>query len=849
MKWSKTAFWFVILNLFVLFCMVPKAVLAGTGENEKELSGSQEIEISKDTVKYDASEYLAPGTVSLKDLLVSLPGFEIDEDQNIFAYGQPVADIKVNGVSTLFESNNLLATSFVVGRIVKVLVYDDSSSEQDDSGIADMTAPQKEVDIIMSNELSDKPELGMQFTGGYGNDKFLYNASGAIIGYGNDWNYGIFAGAANNLQIEHETEDGIEGMLREYSAGVHYYTEKIKNFTLKLGAAYFSFHTVEDKTASRQSFFDSSRLYSESSDYCTLDRRRLGISAELCSDFGGKFYFEVTPEFYYTNIESQSLFNIHSFENQQLLNSSKIKGFLKSKEFAHSTNFYMTYRNFGKRERALLFTFNYFLDNKESDNKELSQIDYTLSSSADITNLLYEKSYNEIGYLAELKYVEPLGENWALNADISSRLVSTEIGEDAFSPSNIGTPFIPNFANRGDYSQFEESYSSYSDKRYFLNNARLLAQYRKGGTLLQFGGYGQVLNNEVYSRTAGLDETTGSGDYIWDWSPFVKFKFIGPRGRTVMANYIGSSSNLPAHLLMAMPDISDPSHITFGNIHLNPGFENNLNVYYSFNSKKKFNLMYLNFNISRTRRAVVDATWFDKEGVQYSVPVNSEKVTRNFSLEYNFSNIPIDRPHNLILNLSLSGSRGQYYGYQAKGESNVIDIQNFDYSAFMEKFWGQHKDGYDFYSGKTGFKRSKTIYTSLSFDLNFEYTAGNFTFTLGSSAVRTLLKYSFDERANMNTWVVDPYFVFEYETSYGLKFETDLDYEMYDGYSEAYGEPGLMWNFHASKKFNRFTISASVDDILDDASYLHRTVTDNYVEESVSRHLGRRIMLGISYDF
>ena len=89
----------------------------------------------------------------------------------------------------------------------------------------------------------------------------------------------------------------------------------------------------------------------------------------------------------------------------------------------------------------------------------------------------------------------------------------------------------------------------------------------------------------------------------------------------------------------------------------------------------------------------------------------------------------------------------------------------------------------------------------------------------------------------------------EYETSYGLKFETDLDYEMYDGYSEAYGEPGLMWNFHASKKFNRFTISASVDDILDDASYLHRMVTDNYVEESVSRHLGRRIMLGISYDF
>ncbi len=832
MKFGRITFWLGIFCFYLLSVLVPKTVQAGGERDRGELSANKEIEILKDTVKYDAAAYLAPGIVSLKELLASLPGFVVDEDQHIFAFGQPVSDINVNGVSTLFESENLLATSFVVGRIDKVLVYDSTTSEQDDSGIADMTAPQKEIDIIMSKELSDKPEFGMQFTAGYGDDKFLYNGSGAIIGYGNNWNYGIFVGAANNLQIENETEDGIEGMLREYSAGAHYYTEDIPNFTLKFGASYFSSHTIEDKVASRQSFFDSYKLNTETTDYSTLDKRRLGISAELCSDFGGKFYFEITPQFYYTNIESQSLFNIDAFEGMKLLNHSKTEGYLKSHEFYHSTNFYATYKDFGKKERALLFSFNYHIDNKESDNKELSQTEYTTGAASEMTNLLYDNTHNEMGFMAGLKYVEPLGMNWALNADLSSTLTSTEATKDAYSMSGI-----------------EETYSSFSDQRYFLNSARLLAQYGKGGTLLQVGAYGQALNNELDSRAAGLSETTGKGEYIWDWSPFVKFKFIGPRGRTIMANYIGSSSNLPSHLLMALPNISDPSHITFGNVYLNPGFENNLNVYYSFNSKEKFNLMYLNFNICRKRRAVVDATWFDKDGVQYSVPVNADKVTRNFSLDYSFSNIPIDRAQNLILNLSLSGTRGQYYGYQAIGESNVIDLHNFDYSAFMDKFWGKREDGDDFYSGKTGFRRSKTIKTSISGDLNFEYTAGNFTFTLGASAVRTLLKYSFDERANMNTWVVDPYFIAEFETSYGLKFETDLDYEMYDGYSPAYGEPGLMWNFYASKKFNRFTIRASVDDILDDASYLHRMVTDNYVEESVSRHLGRRIMLGISYDF
>ncbi|MBR5856504.1 MAG: outer membrane beta-barrel protein, partial [Bacteroidales bacterium] len=826
----------IFVIIFVLALMiVPPLTYAADAESIGEHLKTEEITISKDTVRFDAAVFVSPDCMVLKDLLASLPGFEIDDNQQIYAFGQQVTDWKINGVSSLFESADIVINTYSVGRIKYICVYDDVSTEEEDSGIDNMEAPTKAIDIILDEDALYKPTANIKFLGGYGSSRFLYNSAASYTKYTAKGNLGVFISGADNLQIENETEDGIEGMLRAYNAGFHYYTEGINSLTIKVAASYNSTHTEEDKVASRQTLFGTSRLHSETTDYCTLDKRRAGAVAELASAFDGGFYFEITPKFYYTGIESQSLFNTEVLDGESSLNFSQSQGSMRSDEFSHSTDFYMRYSSSGKPGRVLLFTANYFIDNRNSDIVEHTEISSLANSTegagVEITDLLYDRKYMEKGLSGKLEYVEPIGRGWYLNAELASQYTIDELTDNVY--SGLGDAFI-----------YDETHSAYSQSRYFLNNAHLLAQYEKGETLLQFGGYGQVVNNEVLSRTSAAGNRTGVGEHIWDWSPFVKFRSVGKHGRSVMVNYIGSSSNLSNSLLMSVPDISDPSHITFGNIYLKPGFVNNINFYYNFNSKRKFNLMYLNFNICRERRAVVDATWFDKDGVQYSVPVNAQKVTRNFSLEYNFSNIPIDRAHNLILNLSLAGERGQYYGYQAIGESNVVDVQNFDYSRFMKRFWGESADGSDFYSGRTGFRQSRTINTLITGDMNFEYGAGNFTFTLGVSATRNILKYTFDDRANMNTWVVGPYFLLEYETEGGLKFETELDYEMYDGYSPAYGEPGLMWNFYASKRFRNFTFRASVVDILDDASYLHRMVARNYVEESVAKHLGRRIMLG-----
>ena len=810
---------------------------------------SEDLEISKDTVKYNAEYFMAPGINSLKELLVSLPGFEITDDREMFVYGQPVTSFYINGTSILFEKHDMVFASVSAGSVAKVVVYDDTSDAEDDSGVADMDSPDKAVDVILKSAIPESIYGALKGDGGYGSARFLYNGAASLIGYGKGQQIAVFATGADNLQIENETEEGIEGMLREYNAGIHYFTENIKKIDFKLGATYNSSHTEEDRVASRQSFFETSTLASETTDYCTLDKQRMGVAARINNRSEGGFYFEITPDLYFTNSKLQTLFNTEIFDGGSQLSRSRTQGFMKSKEVYHSNQLYLTYKNFGKPGRALIFDFYYIVEGKDAKNKELVNIDYTTGEDSEITNLLYDDNSNQFSYDANLIYAEPLGKNWALDFNFASEFTASEVEENAYTPEANTLPFTPSFDNSHFYSKFDEMYSSSSNSRYFVNSGRILAQYRKNSTIFQAGLYGQVMNNEVLSRYAGTEQRIGENEYIWDWSPFLKFTAVGKRGRQVMVNYIGSSSNLPGHLLMAKADITDPTHISFGNVYLQPGFENELNFYYNFNNSKKHNLMYLNFNVERKRRAVVDATWFDSDGVQYFVPVNSQKITRNFSLEYNFSNIPIDRAQNLILNLSLEAQRGQYYGYQAIGESNVIDFQHFDYALFMNKLWGSSADGADFYSGKTGFKESKTTIASIAWDVNFEYSFSNFTLTLGANAERRIINYTFDKRANMNTWVFDPYLVFEYETSYGLKFETDLDYEMYRGYSEAYGEPGLMWNFYAMKKFRNFTLKASVDDILDDASYLHRTVTDNYVEESVAKHLGRRIMLGIAFDF
>ncbi|MBE6230233.1 MAG: hypothetical protein E7119_06570 [Bacteroidales bacterium] len=805
------------------------------------------MRIDSTVVSFASENYLEDYNATLEDLFGSLPGFDLRDDGTLYVSGQPVTKITIGGQDFFFNDISKAIKNFPARMVKSVMLFDRFSTRETDLHIPDMDKPEKKINIALTDE-AKHAHIGLvrlQGGGAFANGNKiggslhvpegksldmgrggLYDGGLLLSGSKNADHIAIVADASNNILDE-------KGLRKEYDGGLNFYTYAIKNHMLKLSGSYKSQLLEEGRVASRQTFTGSSQFLSSSFDEGVDENGLFEVTAEFSRAVAGKFYYEITPYFSYGKNELQTSSFSETFSTWQQLNASQVNSMSNTRTTSHTTNIYLAYSNFGKVGRVLILDMNYYLQNGNWNSAESSnRVLYSNAQESIYTNMEYEGKGSRNGIDGYITYVEPIDERWSVNAKLAAEYIVSTEDEDAY-----------------EFAHYSKAFSSYVRSADFTTQARVLAQYRRNSMILQFGGQVQAAMNEVSTDMGGIVGRVGKDDYLWDWSPFVNFKMTGAKGRSIMVNYSGETSAVHSSLLSNAPDISDPLHIRFGNVYLRPGFSNNINFYYNFYGKKKFNLMYLNFNIERKRRAIVDATWFDTGGVQYSVPVNSRKVARNFSLEYSFNNIPVDRRRDLILNLSLEASRGVNYGYQATERSMEIDIDNFDYATFMRRFWGDSADGKDFYNGSTGFCESKSRTLSIEWDINFEYALGRFDFTLGTGAQRYLTKYTLDEDANINTWDYGAYLNAGYQGPGGFKIETDLDYKLYDGYPAGFGKNRFIWSISAMKRLGKFILKASLHDLLDESTAMHRTITESYVEDSYSSSLGRRFILGVAYDF
>ena len=375
-----------------------------------------------------------------------------------------------------------------------------------------------------------------------------------------------------------------------------------------------------------------------------------------------------------------------------------------------------------------------------------------------------------------------------------------------------------------------------------------MAQYIKGSTTVQFGADAEVVNNETYSKTYGLSQTTGKGEYLWNWSPYVRIKLVDKKGASYNLNYSGSSNSLSNSQLSPVPDISNPTYITMGNIYLQPQFNHFLNLFSSYRNKKNFSFLSGSIFMERTTNSIVNANWFDADGVQYNIPVNSKKGSLNGSIHLSFYNLPLNKERSLTFSIGGNVQYGRSFSYQSVSGNITMDMDNFDYSKFMSEFWGS-SNGDLFYSGKSGFKESRTTTTSFYLSPEFEYKSNLVNCSLGGSVTNNRMSYSLNKKANVNTWDYSIDGEIQVETKNKYTFITTLNYNFYRGYAQGYGKPSLLWNFEAHKSIKSVTLSIRFNDILNQTTNFRHTTTANYVEDSYKKIIGRRILVGITFNF
>lgn len=814
------------------------------------------IAVKNDTLIYNTSAFRVGENAMLEDLLKKMPGMEVAPDGTVMVNGEKVYKITIGGKTFFFNDPAMVVKNLPAKVIERIKVIDKKTDEAEFSGVSTKDEKEKVMDLELKSEYQEGWFGNAMLHGGVPmkredanelsiDDKALFNASAMAAYYNEVDQITLLANGKNvddygggSVPVYTGTDDidsfaGREGIITSAQAGVNYNTERIGGMEMSSNVAYnFSNKDAREKSH-RTSFQSIGSDIETDTDYNGVGTdSRLSANIILKNRNTERFLFTINPTFYYTTRERNESYSSTTTYGDGQLNSSQSSTFSHTDVFNTRTNWNLGVQNLGKENRSLTFAGNFTYRNKAGNSTDYSTTDF--GETSDIKNLMYGTAVNYLATEGILSYVEPISTNWSLQTRFTACYISQGDDISAFNG-------IDGSAN--------DNYSSYSRNQDLLLRERLLMQYEKDNAKAVFGLQIDQENVQITSRYLGVENITGKGDWTLNFAPYADVELrmdnayitIDAGGRTEAP--IGS-------LIIPTLNVTNPTQITTGNIYLKTGFQQNLNFRFRRNNPKTFSYVNARLRGGITHNDLVYASWFDKNGVRYAIPVNSKSPSYNVSGSFDYRR-PLNEKKTLTLSISPMAGYTNSSSYQSKSRLSGLDKANFDYGKTMKWFWGD-ADGNVFYSGESGFAESKTNVLDYSLTIDVEYEIGNFYIMAGGFANNIISRYSLDESADNNIWTFITYGELLWFNEKGWEVTTDYVFNFYRGYSPGYGTPEYIWNAMISKNVKAVTLSLSVSDILNQRrSYLGqiRKTSAEYMEDSYFNVMGRCILLGVSFNF
>ena len=814
------------------------------------------IEVKQDTLIYNAAAFHVGDNAMLEDLIKKMPGMEVGEDGKVKVNGKEVDKITVGG-KTFFFNDPAAALKNMPAKIVdKIKVVDQENKESAFSGIASQENRETVMDLQLKEEYKQgwfgNAKLGGGYRPGSDQDGFgdnrhaLYNGNLMLSGYNEQDQLTIMANGQNAaepgsgsvfmISSEEDLEDLdimslIGGLKTAAMAGVNLNSDRIKGMESTASVSYnFSDRFSGYRLARQSTLVGEDPLFTNGRSSGTARDHRVNVNFELNKKDTKKFTFNFAPRFSFNSSNgSTSNQSVTTDAAGAEINGTNADKTASSRGFQANGRISGGIKGFGKERRSLTLTFNYNFNQSQGESGEVSRTWY--GTTVTPRNLRYDNNANNRMLSGSLSYLEPFGEYWGLAAIFTPTWQQRGSGKAAFNADG----------SANDY------YSSTSRSDYLLLRESVQMQWRKESNQFYFGVTHDQTRNEVRARSLGKDTETGIGEWLHDWSPYVSIRYNGKEGHSLYATYQGRSNQVSGSRITPVLDISNPLQISTGNIYLRPTYTHQAYLDWEFNNKKTFSYMDLYFSGSMTQRGIQSASWFDADGVRYSVPVNTRKPSYGLSAYFSFRQ-PIGKEKRLTLGLSADAGISASTSYQATARRAGMDLKTFDYNAFMADFWGD-ASGNRFYSGQSGFAESRTRMLEYYLLFNAEYRLDRFSVEFTSIAQNAQSRYSLDPTANTNYWEFAQRLELIYETLHGWEFQTEASYNFYRGYAPGYNDPYFLWDLSISKNIKAFTLSLGISDILNQQRALRRNVTAEFVEDTQSLIIGRYAMFSIKWNF
>ena len=833
------------------------------------------IEIKQDTIIFNASSFIMGENSMLEDLLKRMPGMEVSSDGTVKYNGETIQKITVGGKTFFFDDPKAALKNLPAKIVDKVKVIDKVSDSEQFTGVA--TDREKVMDLEFKQEFQQgwfgnaTVGAGTTLAGDRKSEMiddrgFLYTGNAMVSGYNDKDQVVVIAGAYNapisdeggimvfrNYDGYDEADfviGGSNGGIQTYrQAGVNYNTTRIKGVESTAMASYNNSFIDSRNIADRTTLIkNGSDIFTRTENKSFSSSDNVKLSLELKNTDRKKFLFNFSPDFRYSGSRSEGYNDdwSESVDSGQGLNSSSSSKYAQTRQLRHNASYSFGLRNLGDKRRSVTLGGYYNLLDYDADSREFSQTELRSSGDVNVKDLFYVTDNRTYTVQSRLSYVEPLAEKWTLSLDFTNFVSIRNNGKDAFDRTSGEHGFNPSVLDKKDYTRRNDYYSTFSKNRYIYFTESIQAQYRKDKASLQIGAQMQETLNENTSRSLGRETSTGIGEWMFDWSPYLNFRW-NDRAQSYMISYFGRAARPSATSQVAEIDISVPTRIKAGNIYLRPSFTHMLQGNIYVNNPQKQTNYNLYVSGSMRQRPTVTASWFDSDGIMYSIPVNSQKPSLSATV-YSGATIPVTKDKKFTVGFSMSVSEGRSVSYQNTRELEGIDIESFDYNEFMAGFWGD-ENGSIFYSGKSGFSESVTSSLGLQPSLRLKYRGERITVEVRGGTNFQSAKYSLDSKADTKTWSNSVGGDFGWTTPHGWELSTDASYRFYNGFPEGYNEPYLNWDFSIIKNIKQFAIGFHINDILNQTRSTRHITTQNYIEDSMYNQLGRHFFVTFKWNF
>lgn len=811
------------------------------------------VTIKKDTIEYNAAAFHVGENAMLEDLLKKMPGMEVADDGTVTVNGEAVDKITVGG-KTFFFNDPAMAVKNLPAKVVeKIKVIDKDKDDAEFSGVSTLSDKEKVMDVQLKEEYKQGWFGNARISGGstLGKDPdnellddigALFNGNAMAAWYNETDQVTLLANGKNAdnpgsgravVITEAEMDEFAmkQGQITSGQVGANYNTERIKGMETSTNVSY----TYSSKDAREKSFRTS---FQPDGSEITTDGRydgigtdnKLSIAMDMEKTDNSKYLFELGPYIRFVTSDRTANNSSSTAGASGAMNSSTSSTTSHSNIIKDGLWLYLGKKDMGKEGRSI--TLMSSTDHSKTIGTSFENSETIFSGASDIRNLNYDIDKKYLDFDNRLTYVEPLGEKWSLQARVWADYINSDNTKLAFNGSD-GT------AN--DY------YTSWSRNRDLTIGERLYAQYKKSDDFsLLFGASTFEELNVTNSRTTGVETTVGEDEWLFNWAPYGEIQWRKDNTRINLSCY-GYTNTPSGTAIIPALDISNPVYVSTGNIYLKPSFTQNFSFVISGSNPKTALFYQLGCYSNLNRNATVYATWFDNDGVRYSIPVNARKPSTSIQA-YGSIGSSFGEKKRLSFNLSPYVSLNSDVNYQANGTLPGFDKDHFDYEDMMSKFWGD-ASGDIFYSGKSGFSESRTTSYRWIANPKFTYRLDHFSAEASTFVENAVSRYSLDPDADMNTWDFTFRGSILFDTKHGFEFGTDARYTFYRGYSYGYGDPMLIWNAKISKTVKAVVFSLACADILNQNRSLSRSASGEYYQDTYSNVMGRYFLFGISFNF